>query len=405
MRPMRDLDSILRNALLSLLLGSGEFAEEIADDLSRRGEWLRLVRLAEAWHVLPRVTERLSELRVILEPEARSALRQKSAAAFVCSMQRARRGIEALRLLEGNGVPAAAFKGLASMAILYPNPALRTIGDADILVPEPDLRNAIALLVTLGLKPEPGDLSNFSSKWPGSGGNQAIHMGDGVLGNIDLHWRLGPDPTNELDPRRVITRVQTACLFGFTIRVVAAADGLLLTTRHSLRNNFAPALICRDLLDFRLWCDHLDQNHGIAGAIDRAQQCGLLVPIFAMSRIHARFDPAHAEHPAAREIEASSTAAERKSAERLVDLFVSQIKHGTLNEDVVHLVHSGYLRQVVTWVSRDWREYRRLMKSMGKSAGAPSPLWKRFTRVAQVAVRLTREDLRGLRVLGTMKNR
>src|ERR1700689_455398 len=117
-------DSIVRHSLVSLLFGSEDRAAESASSVSRRLDWLRLVQLAEAWHVLPRLSERISEVRATPEPPARLALRRKSGIAFGRSMLIAQRGIEVLRLLEANGIPAAGFKGLASMATLYENPAL-----------------------------------------------------------------------------------------------------------------------------------------------------------------------------------------------------------------------------------------------------------------------------------------
>jgi hypothetical protein len=398
-------DSTNRHSLVNLLLGS----EDRAAAACHHSDWLPIVLLAEAWHVLPQLDARISSLHLTLDPDSRLALRKKSSLAFMRSMLVARRGLEALQLLERNGVQAAAFKGLASMATLYPNPALRSIQDADVLIPEPQLAAAIAVVSQLGLRPDlPDDLGaylDFVANSPGFGGNHAISMHGDNQAELDLHWRLGFASAGELDPSRVIGRAQSVSFLGSAMRVVHPSDALLLTTCHSLRNNFAPAFICRDLLDFCLCADLLSDTGELHSALNRARESGLFIPLSAMCRIRARFDVSYMRHDSVIEIESQSTARERTDAAALAHLFDSQLNRGTLNKDVVYLVQRGPIKQIAAGLTKDWRRYRKFMGALEvKAEGTPASLRKRLTELVRVAIRLRPADLRSLRALASVKH-
>lgn len=82
------------------------------------------------------------------------------------------------------GVPVVALKGLALLGDVYPDQALRPIGDVDLLVPRRLALRALELLKAAGWHgPSP-----YPPFW--LAGRHAINLGSSLPGpSIDLHWR------------------------------------------------------------------------------------------------------------------------------------------------------------------------------------------------------------------------
>ena len=195
----------------------------------------------------------------------------------------------ALRHLEVSGIPAIAFKGLASMARLYPKPGKRTIKDADLLVDRQYLQAALNSLSDLGFRPLENHalerLETFLDHSPGFSGNKAIVLyGPGDF-ELDLHWAVG---VAGLEPAALLGRSETVTLFGTPVRVASFDDALLLTAKHAIRENLTVDAMCRDLLDIRLSWErsasrrNFEETFGEPGA---AEQSGTVIGDYGCPQI------------------------------------------------------------------------------------------------------------------------
>jgi hypothetical protein len=92
-------------------------------------------------------------------------------------------------LLKEHGVATLALKGPALAAAAYGDIALRQFTDLDILVRERDLVSALAVLQTDGYC---SSMPLHGSPAAIPGASQVTLVKPGVIGAIDLHWRLSP---------------------------------------------------------------------------------------------------------------------------------------------------------------------------------------------------------------------
>jgi hypothetical protein len=83
----------------------------------------------------------------------------------------------------GRGIPVVLLKG-AAMRHVYQHPALRLVGDLDLLVHRDDVAAAVAALGELGLKMEQGETPNEHHHAPG------MYTQDGLI--VEIHWNIVP---------------------------------------------------------------------------------------------------------------------------------------------------------------------------------------------------------------------
>lgn len=390
--------------LLARFLLSGEDGSHAAGaEISRLGQWDRVVSLAARWGVLPPLSGRLSAQRIAVPAGAQEELRTLSTAAFVRSALLARKGVEVMSLLESLEIPAVAFKGLAAMALLYGGPQQRIILDVDILTPEEQVAPALSALRSLGFRPivagELADYAAFVRHSPGFGGNEAITVCDDWGCAIDLHWSLGAG----FGALELLSRSQFAGLLGGCIRVVSPEDSLLLCAHHTLRNNFSPEKSFRDLLDIEAWCDLLARRGRLESALQRAVACGLSIPLLALGSVRTRFNGGLAAADAVSRFEPLMGPGEREAAERVVSLFLLQVRRGDCNPDLVYLLRASDLRRIlVGLVSR--RRHGRLRRKMEAALeGTARPLPRRFQALVRSLAAVRVSHLRILRALAAAK--
>ena len=147
---------------------------------------------------------------------------------------------------------------------------------------------AVSLLEEVGYRPAPGQelekVERFLDTSPGLAGNKAITLYGPQNSEIDLHWSVG---FAGVPPKVMIERSDTTALFGSKIRVPSAIDAMMLTARHSMRENFAIDKIARDLLDLRLWCDKLERDGSLGRVLEAMHRLDRATPVLAMARILA----------------------------------------------------------------------------------------------------------------------
>jgi hypothetical protein len=326
-------------------------------------------------------------------------------AVFARSASRAAHGAAALQHLERSSIPAVAFKGLASMARLYPTPANRSVKDTDILVEPGRVQEAINSLAQLGYAPPQGHdferWDRFLEHAPGFSGNRAIALtAPGGL-EIDLHWSLG---MAKLTPAGLLSRGETLPLLGYRVRVVSAGDSMILTARHGIRENLTVDAICRDLFDILYACRFLAASGSLAAALENIALTASVVPLLALTGILAALEASVDVAEARRMLATLASGSQRQSAERLQILFFHQVRNGPLGKDVLYLFHMRPVRQILAGLWRNGREYRGFMRSLEeKLEGGEVPLRLRLRRLAADLKSSGPAGWRGVRTLGRHK--
>lgn len=398
----------VRELLVRLLLSEKSAARAAGQDIATRGAWSDVVALANEWRILPRLNQRLATLAMAPSEPARNQLRRLSAAAFMRSAVLARRGVALLEELNNNGIRSAAFKGLAAMATLH-GIDNRVIGDIDILVNEADLPHAITCMQAMGLHLDlPGGLSEyveFIRHSPSFAGNLAVPVCDARGSEIDIHWGLGLRQT-EFHVDRLLDRARTVEIFARPVRVVAPADGLILTAHHSLRENLSPESTVKDLLDVESWCGLLQSDRELEQTVERAASASALNPLLTVTTILMRLNPESPAGEAHCRVTSAATAQELQDSEQLADLFALQLRNGKIDKDVLYLVQPRSLGQIAGGLLGGWRKHRRWVQFMeNKNTGHSVSGRERLATIVGGLKRMSVRQLSILRTLARTKDR
>lgn len=378
--------------LVEFLLAGDSKAGVAANRLSETDSWKQAFALARDWKVIPALFARVQDLRLELSIADTAALRREFLNVYKQSAVCASKAIKAIHGLEEAGIPVAAFKGLATMAVLYGSPKHRTIQDADVVILQRDLPQAVACLEQRGFarrRPETlTEYTRFLENLPGFAGNRAIALYGEGESEIDLHWELAG---SGLLTEEILGRAVTAHLMDSKIPVVDSKDGFLLTLHHAIRENLAIESVCRDLLDIKLWCAHLRELGQLEAGMKWAARSGCQVSALAVTSLLSGYDDTTAAAQAAVLLRERASSAERQSALRLTELFHYQLENGRLGKDVFNLVHSRPWRKILKGFGKDWLGYRRSMRTIEKQLGETKPLQDRAA--------LLIKSLRGVRGL------
>lgn len=366
-----------------LLAGEGR-AADVARLLSETETWGEALALARSWNVTPQLSARIQSLRWKLSVPHTGVLRRDFLRVYAQSAFGAAQAITAIRGLEQAGIPSVAFKGIASMAVLYGGPKHRAIHDADILILRKDLPQALICLEQKGfVRRGPESLEQylqFVENAPRFAGNKAVTLFGEKGAEIDLHWGL---TGSGLRTEEILARAHASPLMDATIPVVDSKDGFLLTIHHAIREDLAIESVCRDLLDVRLWCHHLRETGQLESGMKWAAQSGCLVTALAVTGVLRGYDETAAAGGAAELLRGLAGPSQRQSAARLTELFHYQLEHGRLGKDVIYLLHSRPLRQILRGLGTDWSGYRQSMQTMEKQVGEERPLYERVVVLAK----------------------
>lgn len=383
-----------------LLLGSPTKAKAAAMHTDATGSWAAVIATCDAWRVLPHLNRRVTEAGVTMPRDVRQAFRGLTAKAFLRTSRCLERGAAALARLNGSGIRCAGFKGVAAVGLLHGGPGDRTLQDVDILIDERDLARSLVVLSEIGFVPVlSGSLQDyvaFVRNCPGFAGNQAVVLADGRGGSIDLHWRLG-----RLDTRRLLAEVETVNVFGNGVPVVRAAHCITVAAHHSIRNDFVPDDIVRDLIDFREWLPLIERRGEARLAAAFAKENQLLGPALAL----AHLVESYGERPSPPSLAEGAVAGELEVMADLVELYRIQSHEGVINTDLVYLASARSLRQILAGVGSGWRRYRAHMKALEQTNGRLAiPLGPRLRRIAADAWRLPVRRWRLVRALAAAKS-
>lgn len=394
----------LRETLLALLLGDDARALAAARALAEGGAWPEAVRRAVQWRAAPQLRLRAALLGGL---PTGPALARACAESYPRSALAVSHAVAAARALAQAGLPVAAFKGVAVVALLYGGPQWRTLHDADLLIRARDLEAAVARLGEAGYRSSDAgplaDYAHFVAHAPAFAGNRALVLRGPGGSEIDLHWAVGGAA---LDPGDLLHRARPVRVLDAWIPTVAAEDGLLLTVRHAVRENLVVDGMARDLVDARGWCAHLRARGRLAAAVERAAACGETVPVLVLLSVLAEADPAGAAAEARGALASRARSRERRAARELVELFRDQTRRGPVEPDLLYVAHGRPLRQIAAGLSTGWGSYRRHMRIMERRLLGETLPWPRR------AMRLVRElagqglgRLRRVRALARVKYR
>ncbi len=402
-------DSLLstpRGCLVGILLADAAVARQAAQALSAAGTWPLAFQSAKTWSVSSQLADAIPAQQCQPPEGEWREFRRASIATFALSASRASKGLAALGHLESGGIPAAAFKGLASMARLYPSPGKRSIKDADILIEKQHLAAALQSLSALGLTAleahHPERLDRFLDNCPGFSGNKAIvlYAPDGF--EVDLHWSVG---IPGMEPAALLRRSDSVKLFNTPVRIVSPEDAIVLTARHAIRENLAVDTMCRDLFDIRLSCECLAARGTLETACRNAAQLQSHIPLLALTGILQSLDAnATGVKEAAALLSGPARPKERRIAEGLRELFFYQVGKGPVSKDLLYLTHSRPARQILAGAWSNWQDYRGLMRSMEeKLDGEEVPLTRRLRSLFGAIQKTGPRHLLAIRALARMK--
>jgi len=397
-----------REVLLRLLIGDSDVAASAVEAVERNDSWQEVIELAFQWKALPELSDQLSRLGIVPPGEARNDLRTLSREAFLRSTMIATRGAEALHAIASEGIPVAAFKGLALVAVAGAERGHRTLQDVDLLVAEADVISAVGALEKRGYRRGfPGDLRDyfrFVRNSPGFSGNQAVLLTAPDGGDVDLHWRVGPRKSAAFESQSLLARAQSVQLRGRSVSVIASIDGALLTVHHSLRNNFVPDEMIRDLLDLRAWLIQLEDDGQLIAFAGAAQHCSLRGPALAMTGILRALRPSEAVSRAASELQKETASSVLSQARKLEQLFFLQLSDGPLNSDMLYLLSRDAWKLILGGALGGWGRYREHMAAFEtRKHGAVLPVSRRAAVLWHDTVRAKRSHWSALRTLARAK--
>ena len=382
---------------MQLLASPPDAALAAASEIEAAGEWPAVLRLCERWKVQPAVAARLAALGRSLPAAEADDLRRAKAAQFIRTALCLRAGSEAMQRLNAAGIPAAAFKGCAVIALLHTNASDRMLRDVDILIRADDLAAAITILEAHGYRRGVGsgslaDYLAFVKNSPGAAGNQAVSLSNLGGNHLDLHWKLG-----RFDTEALLSTARPVRVLHVETTVVRPAFGLLLTVHHAVRNDLIPDEIARDILDCGSWFHLLAQDpEELACALEYARRWGLDDAVRAVSMIVQHFG-GDSPLPAA---------ATGSAAAALAELYLRQLDSGPINSDLPYLASPRAIGQILSGALSGWRRFTGLMREFEAANGEESlPLSERASRLATAAWQLSPAQWRQVRALARAKDR
>ena len=142
-----------------------------------------------------------------------------------------------LEVLEKEGVPVIALKGLHLAECYYGSTALRPMVDADLLVPHARFRDADAAMLAAGFKASPHNGAYYQ--------RTHFHFGyvdaEGFL--TELHWHLvPPERAERIDLEALWERAEQVRIAGHSVRVLANQDLLVHLATHLAQHKLVVGL-------------------------------------------------------------------------------------------------------------------------------------------------------------------
>jgi hypothetical protein len=215
--------------------------------------WEAMVDLARRQGVSPFLFHVLDPFRQKVSPSAWQALQNDYYAFAARSLLRERQLERVLKALTGAGIPVVLLKGAALARSIYPDPALRLMGDLDLWIPRDRLEGAREALQTLGYtaRSKPERPLPIQDAFLGETQMVSHELGMGLL---ELHWNAFPGEwlrhTARIDEAAIWER--RVPIEGTEVSQLAPEDAVLHTCLHFAIGHQLAGLGLRPLLDLEL---------------------------------------------------------------------------------------------------------------------------------------------------------
>lgn len=200
-------------------------------------DWLALVERAQRNGVAPLLYRRLRETAHV-PPAALKPLRRAYYQNAAANTLRIRELGRVLSVLVAAGIPTIVLKGPALALTIYPDPALRVIGDLDLLVRREQVEQAMAALHSLGYGP-PEHEPPYSLEYLARFGRHLQLQRRDRTGTLDLevHWtligELWAGAVTAIDVEGLWARAVPLQGEGWRARQLSPADTLLHLALHA----------------------------------------------------------------------------------------------------------------------------------------------------------------------------
>ena len=216
--------------------------EQIQELLTRGLDWNRLLDLAERNAVFPSLHNALND-QADVPAGVRQQLKQNCTRCVAHNLRLARELVRIMSLLQGQEIPARAYKGPALALLAYGSLDLRQVGDLDILVRRSDLKRAQAVLEKAGyhLALTPQEEARYLS--------QHYHLyfrgGDPPI-PVEIHWSFTPACWQfPLSEERIWDSATFVSLAGYQVPTCDPELSLLALCAHGTKERWARlSMIC-----------------------------------------------------------------------------------------------------------------------------------------------------------------
>lgn len=200
-------------------------------------DWSRAAHLALMQSVMPLLYRFVSaQTGGAAAPTATDDLRREFYGHSLRNLHLARELARVSSLLESGGVEPIAVKGPALAIAAYGDLAMRQFTDLDLLVRPGEMPRAAEILGRDGYRPRAGyDVADLERP-----GMFEIAMArDGIIGEIDLHWRLIPPYLPfALDGEYLWERAVRVTIAAASVRTLDPADHLLYLCAHGAKHGW-----------------------------------------------------------------------------------------------------------------------------------------------------------------------
>jgi len=194
-------------------------------------QWALLANEA-ARHHLPGLTYRaLADGRSAgaIPVPVRERLRRAYVAGAVRNALLFRETAQTAAALRSAGIPVMLLKGLHLARFVYPEPALRTMADADLMVPRDQLARAEQVLLDRGYGPVPRPEIEPFCTWS----NHLAKLEKAGAADVELHWTIErPTSPFRIDLEGLWARSREVGFEGVPVRVLTPEDLLLHLALH-----------------------------------------------------------------------------------------------------------------------------------------------------------------------------
>jgi len=183
----------------------------------------------------------------------------------------------AIRALIQAGIPTLLLKGAALVPLVYHNPALRPMGDLDLLVRPADADAALATLAGLGYRPQQHEPAPRSIR---TYENEIMLGREGAPAPLELHWGLFDSPyyQSHLPMEWFWQTARPVCIGDIVVQVLGPEAQLLHLCGHLLLHHSVEAR--------PLWLHDIAEvvacyQEGIDWPmlLEQARACDLLMPL------------------------------------------------------------------------------------------------------------------------------